>query len=76
MNPFGFLFFFKVLFPSAEVDPESGVVTGSGDLAPGVAARVLIDFAPDNLGEYRDVMSVVTEAGTFEVSPCADDDMC
>ncbi|CAN0583024.1 unnamed protein product, partial [Laminaria digitata] len=40
---------------------------GSGNLAPGIAANVLIDFTPDSLGEYHDVLSVVTEAGTFEV---------
>ncbi|CAM9399549.1 unnamed protein product, partial [Hapterophycus canaliculatus] len=57
----------KVIFPSSEIEPESGVVTGSGDLAPGVRARVLVDFVPDSLGEYHDVIAVVTEIGTFEV---------
>lgn len=43
------------------------MVTGSGDIAPGVGAKVLVDFTPDSLGEYHDVISVVTEVGTFEV---------
>lgn len=49
------------------MDAESGTVTGSGDLAPGIRATVMIDFTPDSLGEYHDVLCVVTEAGTFEV---------
>lgn len=57
----------QVIFPSAGVDSESGTVTGSGNLAPGIGATVLIEFTPDSLGEYHDVLSVVTEAGTFEV---------
>lgn len=57
----------KVIYPSSEIDPESGVVTGSGELAPGVGAKVLVDFTPDSVGEYHDIISVVTEAGTFEV---------
>ncbi|CBJ28265.1 conserved unknown protein [Ectocarpus siliculosus] len=57
----------KVIFPSSEIDPASGVVTGTGEIAPGVRATVLVDFVPDSLGEYHDVISVVTEIGTFEV---------
>lgn len=57
----------KVIYPSSEIDLEAGVVTGSGDLAPGVGAKVLVDFTPDSLGEYHDIISVVTEIGTFEV---------
>ena len=57
----------KVIYPSSEIDPGSGVVTGSGELAPGVGAKVLVDFTPDSLGEYHDIISVVTEVGTFEV---------
>lgn len=57
----------KVIYPSSDIDPESGVVTGSGELAPGVGAKVLVDFTPDSLGEYHDIISVVTEVGTFEV---------
>eukprot|EP00752_Nemacystus_decipiens_P011479 g10191.t1 len=57
----------KVIYPSSEIDPASGVVTGSGELAPGVGAKVLVDFTPDSLGEYHDLISVVTEVGTFEV---------
>ena len=57
----------KVIYPTSEIDPESGVVTGSGELAPGVGAKVLVDFTPDSLGEYHDIISVVTEVGTFEV---------
>ncbi|CAM9600632.1 unnamed protein product, partial [Ectocarpus fasciculatus] len=57
----------KVIFPSSEIDPASGVVTGSGEIAPGVRATVLVDFVPDSLGEYHDAISVVTEIGTFEV---------
>ncbi|CAB1097206.1 unnamed protein product [Ectocarpus sp. CCAP 1310/34] len=57
----------KVMFPSSEIDSASGVVTGTGEIAPGVRATVLVDFVPDSLGEYHDVISVVTEIGTFEV---------
>eukprot|EP00903_Cladosiphon_okamuranus_P011029 g10416.t1 len=57
----------KAIYPSSEIEPESGVVTGSGELAPGVGAKVLVDFTPDSLGEYHDTISVVTEVGTFEV---------
>lgn len=57
----------QVVYPSSEIDPESGMVTGSGEIAPGVGAKVLVDFTPDSLGEYHDIISVVTEVGTFEV---------
>lgn len=58
----------KVLYPATEAGRESEVVSGNGDIAPGVAAQVFIDFVPDALGEYHDTLHVVTEAGTFEVS--------
>lgn len=70
LNAFCFFvcFIVEVVFPSTEADPASGaIVSGSGDLAPGIAAKVSIDFTPDSLGEYHDKLSVVTEAGTFEV---------
>lgn len=57
----------QVIFPSSEVDSASGTVTGSGTLAPGIGATIMVDFTPDSLGEYRDAISIVTEAGTFEV---------
>lgn len=57
-----------MLFPATEAERESELVSGNGDIAPGMAAQIFIDFAPDTLGEYHDVLRVVTEAGTFEVS--------
>lgn len=56
-----------MLFPAAEAERGSEIVSGNGDIASGMAAQIFIDFAPDTLGEYHDVLRVVTEAGTFEV---------
>ena len=57
----------KVLFPATEIDRESGTVTGSSAIAPGMVARALLDFLPATMRDYHDVLRVVTEAGTFEV---------
>ena len=39
-----------------------------GTLAPGMAARCLIRFAPDSLGDYEDGVTLLTEAGKFAVA--------
>ncbi|CAM9959574.1 unnamed protein product, partial [Discosporangium mesarthrocarpum] len=57
----------KVIFPLSQGEGEAGTETGKGDLAPGMGARVLVDFLPDSLGDYEDALTVATQAGSFKV---------
>ncbi|KAG5176856.1 hypothetical protein JKP88DRAFT_350967 [Tribonema minus] len=64
-----------VTFPSTladEADVAAAVAArgcggGSGLLAPGMAARVLVDFAPDSLGRYDSKLAVLSESGALSV---------
>jgi len=39
----------------------------TGQMAPGMAAKITIKFTPDSLGNYEDVVTAICEGGRFQV---------